>query len=36
MQKTMVFNDVTINSVKWNNYNRPFWYVSKDTSVNLF
>ena len=35
MQKAMSFNDVTIDSVKVNDYRIHFWCISKDEAINL-
>ena len=35
MQKTMSFNDVTIASIKGNNYRIRFWYLSKNDAISL-
>ena len=35
MQKAMNFNDVTIVSVKGNDYRIHFWYVSKNYAINI-
>ena len=34
MQKAMNFNDVTIVSVKGNDYRMHFWHMSKDGAIN--
>ena len=35
MQKTMNFNDVAIGSIKENDYQIHFWYISKDDVINI-
>ena len=35
MQKAMNFNDVTILSIKGNDYRIHFWYMSKNDAINL-
>ena len=35
MQKATNFNDVTIVSIKGNDYRIHFWYISKSDSINL-
>ena len=35
MQKAMSFNDVTIVSVKENDYRIHYWHMSKDEAMNL-
>ena len=35
MQKAMNFNDVTIVSIKGNNYRIHFWYISKDDAIDI-
>ena len=35
MQKTMIFNNVTIVYVKRNAYRIQFWYVGKDDAINI-
>ena len=35
MQKPMSFNDVTIVSVKGNDYRINFWYMGKDEAIDL-
>ena len=35
MQKIMNFNDVTIVSIKGNDYRIHFWYMSKDEAVSM-
>ena len=35
MQKAMNFNNVTIISIKGNDYRIPFWYISKDDAINI-
>ena len=35
MQKAMNFNDVTIASIKGNDYKIHFWYMSKDDALNI-
>ena len=35
MQKAMNFNDVTISSIKGNDYRIHFWYMSKDDAIKI-
>ena len=35
MQKAMNFNDVTIASIKGNDYRIHFWYMSKDDAISI-
>ena len=35
MQKTMNFNDVTIVSIKGNDYRIHFWYMNRDDAINM-
>ena len=35
MQKAMIFNDVTIVSIKGNDYRIHFWYMSKDDAISI-
>ena len=35
MQKAISFNDVTIVSIKGNDYRIHFWYMSKDDAINI-
>ena len=35
MQKAMNFNDVTIVSIKGNDYRIDFWYMNKDDAINI-
>ena len=35
MQKATSFDDVSIASIKGNNYRIHFWYISKNDAINL-
>ena len=35
MQKAMNFNDVSIVSIKGNDYRIHFWYMSKDDAISI-
>ena len=35
MQKTTIFNDVAIVSVKWSDFRIHFWYMSKNDEISI-
>ena len=35
MQKTIIFNDVAIVSVKWSDFRIHFWYMSKNDEISI-